>query len=61
MAARVVGSSHGGGPGGIGGLGAPNLGGPIVSEDIKVPDKMVGLSKLIVVEKMFLLGSFCVE
>lgn len=40
-----------GGPPGMGGMGGPgmggppSMGGPQINEDIKVPDKMVGLSK----------------
>lgn len=42
VAARVAVAASTGIPGG---LGSPGLNGPVSTEDIKVPDKMVGLSK----------------
>lgn len=41
----------GGGPPGMGGpgIGPPGMGGPQINEDIKVPDKMVGLSEFLII------------
>lgn len=62
-----LGSQGIGGPPGMGGPGMggpgmggpPSMGGPQINEDIKVPDKMVGLSKCI--DKSFLCRVSCLS